>query len=110
MEESDEIIHHPLGNLEYRAIELENGLTALLISENNLGEGESYASASMVVRIGSFHDPPDIPGLSHFLGIISIFCLKQNWHHNCLTTSVCLLLFQNTCSSWALRSTQAIAM
>ncbi|WZZ43463.1 hypothetical protein YC2023_039722 [Brassica napus] len=66
MEEID--IIHPSGNLKYRAIELENGLSALLIHEN-LGEGESssYAAASMAVRVGSLHDPPDIQGPSHFL-------------------------------------------
>lgn len=71
MEEID--IIHPSGNLKYRAIELENGLSALLIHEN-LGEGESssYAAASMAVRVGSLHDPPDIQGPSHFLGMISI--------------------------------------
>ncbi|CAH8384444.1 unnamed protein product [Eruca vesicaria subsp. sativa] len=59
---------HPSGNLKYRAIELENGLSALLIQEKlDEGESSSYAAASMTVRVGSFHDPPDIQGLSHFL-------------------------------------------
>lgn len=66
-------IIHPSGSLEYIVIELENGLSALLIHEK-LGERESssYAAASMAVRVGSLHDPPDIQGLTYFLGMISV--------------------------------------
>lgn len=33
----------------------------------NLKEGDRMAAASLCVKVGSFSDPPDIPGLAHFL-------------------------------------------
>ena len=30
-------------------------------------EGERMAAASLCINVGSFSDPPDIPGLAHFL-------------------------------------------
>lgn len=50
---------------QYRLIQLENGLTALLVSAGN--DNEPLAAASLTVRVGSFDEPPDALGLAHFL-------------------------------------------
>ncbi|KAK2144641.1 hypothetical protein LSH36_740g00013 [Paralvinella palmiformis] len=66
---------------DYRVIKLQNGLTALLISDKDGAtnavvksdcqveekKGEKLAAAALCVGIGSFSDPGDIPGLAHFL-------------------------------------------
>lgn len=61
---------------EYRAVRLENGLTALLIAdtepEDCIGDGaeaksEKMSAAALCIGTGSFSDPDDIPGLAHFL-------------------------------------------
>lgn len=57
------IVKSHVDKANYRFIELENGLQALLIHE----EGIDKASAAMDVSVGSMHDPTDIPGLAHFL-------------------------------------------
>ncbi|PMR71032.1 insulinase family protein [Halomonas heilongjiangensis] len=48
---------------EYRALTLENGLTALLVSDPEADK----AAASMNVGVGSAQDPADLAGLAHFL-------------------------------------------
>ena len=56
----------PADKKTYRAIELPNGLRALLISQPT-EETEKVASAvSMVVEAGSMHEPRGIAGLAHF--------------------------------------------
>lgn len=53
----------PNDNNEYRFIELDNGLRAILVSN----KGADKAAASMNVAIGSGDDPKDREGISHFL-------------------------------------------
>lgn len=53
----------PYDERDYRILELENGLTALLVSDPEADK----AAASMNVRVGSAQDPEDIQGLAHFL-------------------------------------------
>ena len=53
----------PYDERDYRILELENGLTALLVSDPDADK----AAASMNVRVGSAQDPEDLQGLAHFL-------------------------------------------
>ncbi|WP_346796446.1 insulinase family protein [Halomonas sp. Bachu 37] len=53
----------PYDSREYRILELENGLTALLISDPEADK----AAASMNIDVGSAQDPDDLQGLAHFL-------------------------------------------
>ena len=49
---------------------LENGIHCLLIQDNNHNEeanGDAMAYCSLAVNVGSYNDPPDRPGLAHFL-------------------------------------------
>ena len=48
---------------DYRVLTLENGLTALLVSDPEADK----AAASMNVGVGSAQDPEDLAGLAHFL-------------------------------------------
>ncbi|KAG5331103.1 NRDC protein, partial [Acromyrmex heyeri] len=72
---------------EYRVIRLQNGLTALLISglegtnfdDMNYKDHDEFSPAKrfkrdiskafcgLCVKVGSFNDPPDLPGLAHLL-------------------------------------------
>ena len=56
------IAKSPSDNREYRAITLENGLKAMLVSDPTA----VAASAAVDVHVGAFHDPEDRPGLAHF--------------------------------------------
>ena len=47
----------------YRGLELENGILCVLISY----PGIDKAAAALDVRIGSFADPNEMPGIAHFL-------------------------------------------
>jgi len=42
---------------------MDNGLQAILVSDPSTEKG----AASMNVHVGSFSDPPSVPGLAHFL-------------------------------------------
>ena len=53
----------PHDERDYRALQLENGLTALLVSDPTADR----AAASMNVGVGSAQDPKDLAGLAHFL-------------------------------------------
>nr|WP_100641470.1 insulinase family protein [Marinobacter salexigens] len=53
----------PNDNNEYRFVELDNGLRAILVSD----KGADKAAASMNVAVGSGDDPKEREGLSHFL-------------------------------------------
>jgi len=53
----------PNDNNEYRFIELNNGLRAILVSD----ESADKAAASMNVAVGSGDDPKEREGISHFL-------------------------------------------
>lgn len=54
---------------EYRHITLENALCVLLISDPSTDK----ASACMDVKVGHLHNPPELPGLAHFLGFFFFF-------------------------------------
>ncbi|CAB0028359.1 unnamed protein product [Trichogramma brassicae] len=64
----------------YRAIKLNNGLTALLVSTLNLGEDDenenhrvdaridsATAACALCINVGNFSDPREVQGLAHFL-------------------------------------------
>lgn len=53
----------PHDERDYRVLTLENGLTALLVSDPQADK----AAASMNVAVGSAQDPDDLAGLAHFL-------------------------------------------
>ncbi|WP_240407694.1 insulinase family protein [Halomonas sp. JS92-SW72] len=53
----------PHDSRDYRILTLENGLTALLVSDPEADK----AAASMNVSVGSAQDPEDLAGLAHFL-------------------------------------------
>ncbi|SDJ21576.1 insulinase family protein [Billgrantia gudaonensis] len=53
----------PHDSRDYRVLTLENGLTALLVSDPDADR----AAASMNVGVGSAQDPDDLSGLAHFL-------------------------------------------
>ncbi|GAA3911365.1 insulinase family protein [Halomonas cibimaris] len=56
-------ITSPFDSRDYRVLTLENGLTALLVSDAQADK----AAASMNVRVGSAQDPDDLLGLAHLL-------------------------------------------
>lgn len=58
-----DIIKPSRGSKLYKSIELDNGLTVLLVSDKNVSQG----AATMAVRVGSSQDPPEYQGLSHLL-------------------------------------------
>lgn len=57
------VIKSPLDAAQYRILRLDNGLTALLVSDPNADK----AAAALDVHIGSGSDPDDWNGLAHFL-------------------------------------------
>lgn len=58
-----EIIKGPLDSREYRQLQLENGLSVILVSDPD----SDKAAVSMNVEVGSNANPDDRPGLAHFL-------------------------------------------
>ena len=59
----DEIITYPSDNRKYKYLELENGLRVLLIEHDRA----QLSEAVLEVSAGLFHQPPEFPGLAHFL-------------------------------------------
>ncbi|PJE80136.1 Protease 3 [invertebrate metagenome] len=57
------VIKSPADNRDYRFIELDNGLKALLISDPQTDK----AAAAVDVAVGSYYNPESRPGLAHFL-------------------------------------------
>ncbi len=53
----------PADDRDYRVLTLDNGLTALLVSDPEADK----AAASLNVDVGSAQDPEDLPGLAHYL-------------------------------------------
>lgn len=51
-----------LDKREYRALILKNGLRVMLISDENTNR----SAVCMDVNVGSWSDPPELPGLAHF--------------------------------------------
>uniref|UniRef100_W5LF01 Nardilysin b (N-arginine dibasic convertase) n=1 Tax=Astyanax mexicanus TaxID=7994 RepID=W5LF01_ASTMX len=73
-----QIIKSPSDPKKYRYIELNNGLKALLISDQSREHNVkavlvhrmfslSQSAAALCICVGSFSDPEDLPGLAHFL-------------------------------------------
>jgi len=60
---SAEVHKSPNDERVYRAFTLDNGLRVLVISDTN----SDMASAALNVDVGAYDDPPDRPGLAHFL-------------------------------------------
>ena len=58
-----EIERSPADSRDYRAVMLDNGLEALVVSD----PGADKAAAALNVNVGSGDDPDDRPGLAHFL-------------------------------------------
>ena len=58
-----EIERSPADSRDYRAVMLDNGLEALVVSDPHAGK----AAAAINVNVGSGDDPDDRPGLAHFL-------------------------------------------
>ncbi|WP_257288657.1 insulinase family protein, partial [Endozoicomonas sp. SESOKO2] len=63
MEKSQVVVKSPADDRDYRFVELENGLKALLISDPDTDK----AAAAVDVKVGSFQDPDNRLGLAHFL-------------------------------------------
>jgi len=61
--EETELLKSPNDKREYRYLHLRNDLRVVLISDNTTDK----SSAAMSVGVGSWSDPPDCPGLAHFL-------------------------------------------
>ena len=80
------IIKSPTDLKDYKLIQLENGLKALLISDTtydlkkldqeelevengatNSQTGLKKSAASLRIEVGSYSDPEELPGLAHFL-------------------------------------------
>lgn len=53
----------PLDTRFYRALTLPNHLRVLIVSDNT----SDKAAASLDVSVGNYSDPPQLPGLAHFL-------------------------------------------
>ena len=51
----------------YDLFKLTNGITCLLIDDRNSGKEAGMCSCAIAVNAGSFNDPPNRPGLAHFL-------------------------------------------
>ena len=58
-----EIERSPADSRDYRALMLDNGLEALVVSDPHADK----AAAAINVNVGSGDDPDDRPGLAHFL-------------------------------------------
>lgn len=63
MEKSQVVVKSPADDRDYRFVEMENGLKALLISDPDTDK----AAAAVDVKVGSFQDPDNRLGLAHFL-------------------------------------------
>jgi hypothetical protein len=57
------VIKSPADNREYKFFVMPSGLQVLVVSDPTADR----AAASMDVSVGSFSDPPEFPGLAHFL-------------------------------------------
>ena len=52
---------------QYRYITLDNGLSAVLVSDPRERATTKEAGVALSVGVGSFSDPPEMQGLAHFL-------------------------------------------
>jgi len=60
---ADRIVPPPKDDRDYRYVEMDNGLRALLVSDPDA----DTSAAAMSVHVGSLSDPEESPGLAHFL-------------------------------------------
>ncbi|CAO1420130.1 unnamed protein product [Diamesa serratosioi] len=67
-------VQSPTDKKEYRAFQLNNGIKVVLIKSakdeslnENVESAENLAALAFCVSVGSFDDPPSVPGLTHFL-------------------------------------------
>ena len=58
-----DIIKSPHDSRAYRHIQLSNGMDVILITDPDV----TYSAASLVVGVGTYHDPVDFQGIAHFL-------------------------------------------
>ena len=63
----------PLDERQFRAIELDNKLRVLLVSDPS----SSRSAAAMDVKVGAFSDPREVPGLAHFCEHMSFLGTKK---------------------------------
>lgn len=87
----------PLDTRSYRAVTLPNQLRVLIVSDTE----SDKAAASLDVAVGNFSDPPELPGLAHFLehmlflgtakypeeGSYNAFLAENGGHSNAYTAS-----------------------
>lgn len=73
----------PADHRDYRSVVLPNKLQALLIHDVNTDK----AAACLDVKIGSFSEPNEIPGLAHFLEHMLFLCASIEFPS--FTSSVC---------------------
>lgn len=76
----DEPQKSPSDRKQYRLFKLSNGLKVLLVknvenSDKNLSD--NFAAVALVIDVGSFEDPSEVQGLSHFLEHMVIISLKN---------------------------------
>lgn len=57
------IEHSPNDHRRYQRLELDNGLSVLLVEDDKA----QHSAASMAIDAGHFQDPDDVQGLAHFL-------------------------------------------
>ena len=57
-----EIRKRALDERQYRALELDNGIRVVLVSDPS----SSRSAAALDVNVGAFSDPREVPGLAHF--------------------------------------------
>lgn len=60
--DDNQIIKPDIDDRSYRIIQLNNGLTALLINDPTTDK----SAAALDVHVGSYNDPKNLPGLAHF--------------------------------------------
>lgn len=70
-----------LDNRKYRLIHLKNNLKALLIQDQEA----DASSASIAVKVGSFSDPKEHPGIAHFCEHMLFMGTKKYPESNCFS-------------------------
>ena len=69
----NEVRKRPLDERLYRALELDNGIRVLLVSDPS----SSRSAAALDVNVGAFSDPREVPGLAHFCEHMSFLGTKR---------------------------------
>ena len=68
-----EIRKRPTDERQYRALELDNGMRVVLVSDPS----SSRSAAALDVNVGAFSDPREVPGLAHFCEHMSFLGTKR---------------------------------